>query len=211
MFPTLEISKSFFPRRILDIGCGAGDFLIASAKKNPAVEHIGIDFVKQMIQQTSSRPELAGLPNIRFIADDAVSWLRDRCDENSFDEIHIYHPQPYLDPTEVHFGMLSDSFLKRVWEVLRTGGFMVLQTDNKAYGKYLLEAAKIYFHLKIQEGPWPDAPQGRTKRESVAIKKKLHILRVIARPRAEPLDTPPPSPYFERPSVRKRRSPRRKL
>jgi tRNA (guanine-N7-)-methyltransferase len=95
---------------------------------------------------------------------------------------------------------------------LRPDGLLVFQTDDKRYGRYLLEAARGHFEPELQRGPWPDAPQGRTHREGIALGKKLTILRVLARPRSAALDVKPPPPYFDpaRPGLRKRRVKRRR-
>jgi multicomponent Na+:H+ antiporter subunit B len=52
---------------------------------------------------------------------------------------------------------------------------------HKRYGRHLLEAVKKHFDPEVLPGPWPDAPMGRTRREVVARRKGLPILRVIAK------------------------------
>jgi tRNA (guanine-N7-)-methyltransferase len=191
---------------IVDIGCGDGRWLLTSAAARPDDEFIGIELIPALVEKAKGRAP----SNARFIAGDAVAWLGRR-PEASVDEIHIYNPQPYYDPAEVHFGMLTAAFFERLWTVLRPTGQLVLQTDNKRYGKYLQEAARKHFELEVLPGPWPDAPQGRTRREMVAMGKKLGILRAVGRRRPKPLAIEPPPPYFDlgRPGLRKRRVPRK--
>jgi tRNA (guanine-N7-)-methyltransferase len=131
-------------------------------------------------------------------------------EENSVDEVHLYHPQPYYDETEVHFGMLTCSFVKRIWKILKPSGTFYVQTDNKAYGKYILSVLHPLFYCEAREGGWPDAPEGRTRREAYAIRKKLKILRIVASPREMPLEAPFPEPYFQKPGLRRRRLPHKK-
>jgi tRNA (guanine-N7-)-methyltransferase len=191
--------------RILDIGCGTGQFVIDSAAARPDRDHLGIELLRPLVQQAARRAKELGLRNVRFAAIDAVAFLGERISVDSIDEIHVYHPQPYVDPAEVHLGMLTAAFFESAWQALRGRGILVLQTDNKKYGKYILDAARRHFDPEVQPGPWPDAPSGRTRREVVARRKGLAILRVIARRRESPLDVAPPAPYFERPGIRKRR------
>jgi tRNA (guanine-N7-)-methyltransferase len=187
---------------IVDIGCGDGRYLLASAAARPGDDFIGLELIPALVEKAAAKAP----PNARFIAGDAVAWLQRRA-EASVDEVHVYNPQPYYDPAEVHFGMLTAAFFERAWAVLRPEGRLILQTDNKRYGKYLLEAARMHFDLDVLPGPWPDAPQGRTRREMVAMGKKLAILRAVGRRRKKPLAIDPPPPYFdlERPGLRKRR------
>ena len=187
---------------IVDIGCGDGRYVLASSAAHPGNEYIGIELIPALVAKAAAKAP----PNARFIAGDAVAWLRRRA-EASIDEVHVYNPQPYYDPAEVHFGMLTAAFFERAWAVLRPEGVLVLQTDNKRYGKYLQEAARKHFDLDVLPGPWPDAPQGRTRREMVAIGKKLAILRAVGRRRRKPLDLESPPSYFDlsQPGLRKRR------
>jgi len=187
---------------IVDIGCGDGRYVLASAAARPGDDFIGLELIPALVEKAAAEAP----PNARFIAGDAVAWLQRRA-EASVDEVHVYNPQPYYDPAEVRFGMLTAGFFERAWAVLRPEGLLVLQTDNKRYGKYLREAARKHFDLDVLPGPWPDAPQGRTRREMVAMGKKLPILRAVGRRRVKPLAVDPPPPYFDldRPGLRKRR------
>jgi len=188
---------------IVDIGCGDGQYVLTSAAAHPDNEYIGIELIAPLVGKAMKQAP----PNARFIAGDAVAWLQRRA-EASVDEIHVYHPQPYYDPAEVHLGVGTPAFFERVWQVLKPGGLLVFQTDNKRYGKYLLEASKRHFQTAVQQGPWLDAPKGRTHREGVALLKKLLLLRVLAKRRLRPLDCEVPAPYFDlsRAGLRKRRS-----
>jgi tRNA (guanine-N7-)-methyltransferase len=187
---------------IVDMGCGDGQYVLKCAAAHPGNEYIGIDVLTPLLKRVSHKTP----PNVRLIGGDAVEWLT-QCPRGSIDEVHIYHPQPYYDPTVVGFGMLTAAFFARLWLALQRSGILILQTDNKRYGKYLLEAANLHFEVEVQPGPWPDAPKGRTRREAIAMGKKLPVLRIVARRRAVPLDITPPAPYFDlsRPGLRKRR------
>ena len=188
---------------IVDIGCGDGQYVLRSAAAHPDNDYVGIELIAPLVGKAMQKAP----PNVRFIAGDAVAWLQRRADA-SVDEVHVYHPQPYYDPAEVHLGVGTAAFFERVWEVLKPGSLLVFQTDNKRYGKYLLEASRRHFETAVQPGPWPDAPRGRTHREGVALVKKLPILRVLAKRRSRPIDAEPPSPYFDltRPGLKKRRT-----
>ena len=183
--------------RILDVGCGDGRFLLASALAHPERDHLGIEVLAPLLAKGRLEAERLQLANLRFLEGDAVRWLRECTSDTSIDEIHAYHPQPYDDPAVVHLGMLSAAFFERAWQVLRPGGILVLQTDSRPYAKHLLLAAQRHFDPVVQPGPWPDAPQGRTHREEVALRKRLTILRVVASRRETPLDVEVPPPYFE--------------
>ena len=194
--------------RVVDVGCGSGRYLIGSAVARPDLDHVGIDLVEPLVDRAARQANRRGLANVRFIAGDGVAWLFRRLEAGSVDEIHVYHPQPYYDPAEVSLGMLTPEFFARAWVVTRRGGIMVLQTDSKPYGRYLLNAVRNTFEPEVLTGPWPDAPLGRTRREIVALRKGLTIRRMVARRREAPLGVPAPQPYFEAKRRRVKRSKR---
>lgn len=194
--------------RIVDLGCGNGRYLIASALSRPDRYHLGVDLVQRVIDFAAHRANKRGLTNVRFVVGDAATWLFGRLAPDSVDEIHVYHPQPYYEEADVAKRMLTPEFLERVWLMLRSRGLLVLQTDNRAYWKYLLRAVAPHFDVEIVPGPWADAPDGRTRREIIARRKGLAIWRMAAHRRETPLAVAAPRPDFDanRPRFRRRRS-----
>jgi len=196
--------------RVVDLGCGTGRYLIGSALARPGHDHLGIEVVPRLAGDAARRAGRRGLANVRFVAGDAVPWLFERLSTDSVDEIHIYHPQPYFNPAEKGKRILTPEFLERAWRVLRRDGLFVLQTDHAAYGRYLLEAVAKHFDPELVPGPWPDAPEGRTRREIVARRKGMKVRRVVARRREAPRAVEIPRIDFDtkRATSRARSSPR---
>ncbi|HNC98267.1 MAG TPA: methyltransferase domain-containing protein [Myxococcota bacterium] len=192
---------------VLDVGCGSGLFLLDSARRRPELDHLGIELNRPLLERAAVAA--AGIPNLKMLCGDAVEMLATQVAPASVDELHVYHPQPYRDPREQHLGMLSERFLDRARLVLKPTGTFFVQTDSRPYAAYLLEALPRHFRVEIQEGPWPDAPSGRTQREGVAIRKGLTILRLRAFPREQPAEGEPPRPYFERGGIKRRHDRRR--
>ena len=192
--------------RVVDLGCGNGRYLIGSALARPGHDHLGIDLVQRAIDFAAHRANQRGLANVRFVTADAVKWLHERLTPDSVDEVHIYHPQPYYESDAAERRMLTPPFLERTWSVLRKGGLLVLQTDNKSYWGYLLEAVRRHFEPQVLPGPWPDAPKGRTRREILARQKGLVVWRMAARRLDVPRDVAVPRPDFDanRPRFRRR-------
>jgi ubiquinone/menaquinone biosynthesis C-methylase UbiE len=57
-------------QRVLEIGCGRGDFAIWLAKKNPGAEIVGVDFSDKAIEVAQTRAQEAGM-RLRFEVDNA--------------------------------------------------------------------------------------------------------------------------------------------
>ncbi len=167
--------------RVVDLGCGNGRYLIASSLARPECDHLGIDLVQRAVDYAAQRANRRGLTNVRFAVGDAAAWLLGRLAPGSVDEIHVYHPQPYYRAEDIERRLITPEFLERAWRVLRAAGILVLQTDNRKYWGYLRQACQRNFEPAIIPGPWPDAPQGRTRREIIARRQGLTIWRMVAR------------------------------
>lgn len=162
---------------VVDIGCGNGRFLIASALRRREINHVGIDILPVVIRYATRRANQRGLKNVRFAVCGGHEFLEKYVRPHSVAEIHIYHPQPYHDPAKRHRRLLTPEFIALVHRSLIPRGLFVIQTDNEAYWRYLLPILPLFFHFEEQIGPWPDMPEGRTRREIYARRKGLPIFR----------------------------------
>ncbi len=170
---------------VLDLGCGNGRFVIASALARPECDHLGIEILPVVIRYATRRANQRGLSNVRLAVIGAYEFLDEYVAPASVAEIHLYHPQPYRDSQKQHRRLLTPEFLALVHRSLIAGGLVVLQTDNKAYWQYLRQVAPLFFDFCELEGRWPDAPEGRTRREIYSRHKGTPIFRGEGRPKPE--------------------------
>lgn len=170
---------------ILDIGCGNGRFTLASAIDRPELNHVGIDILPVVIRYATRRANQRGLQNVRFAVCGGHEFLERYIAPHSVLEIHVYHPQPYKDPRKQGHRLLTPGFLALVFRSLLPDGLFVMQTDNAAYWHYVRPVLDHFFAFHDQEGPWPDMPEGRTRREIYARLKGLPIFRGYGKPRGD--------------------------
>jgi tRNA (guanine-N7-)-methyltransferase len=164
---------------VLELGCGNGRFTIASALRRPQLNHFAIDVLPAVIRYATRRANQRGLHHVRFAVKDAQTLLADYLASGSISEIHLYHPQPYHDPRTAHRRVLTPRFLADVHRVLASSGLFVVQTDNPDYWRYMTRVIPCFFRFEEHEGPWPDAPEGRSRREIVARQRGLRIFRGV--------------------------------
>lgn len=162
---------------VLDLGCGNGRSTILSAVSRPTHDHLGTDILPVVIRYARKRGNQRGLHNLKFAVFGAHELLQQYVAPGSVSEIHVYHPQPYYDPKQVHRRLITPEFLALVHRSLVPGGTIVVQTDNPGYAQYMREVLPVFFEFHERIGRWPDAPKGRTRREILALKKKLPIFR----------------------------------
>ncbi len=113
-------------RRVLEVGCGRGDFAIWLASRYAGAEVVGIDFSASAIEIAKGRA-VAGGSRVSFQVDDSQSLS---FADQSFDYViscecleHV--PQPERMAREMH-------------RVLRSGGEFILTTENYFNGMILL-------------------------------------------------------------------------
>lgn len=162
---------------VLDIGCGNGRSTIHSAFIKHHHNHLGIDPLPVVIRYARKRGNQRGMKNVKFAVLGGYELLEKHVPPASVAEIHVYHPQPYYDPKQVYRRLITPAFLASVHRCLLHGGMFVVQTDHPKYWKYIREAAGYFFEFHERIGRWPDAPKGRTRREIIAMKRKLTIFR----------------------------------
>ncbi len=162
---------------VIELGCGNGRYTLLSALARPAVDHVAVDVLPVVIRYATRRANQRGLANTRFLVKDAQTFLSAYVAEASIDEIHLYHPQPYHDPRQAHLRLVTPRFLADAHKALKPGGLFVIQTDNPDYWAYISRILPVFFHFQEQSTPWPDAPEGRSRREILARSRNLRIFR----------------------------------
>jgi tRNA (guanine-N7-)-methyltransferase len=164
---------------VLDLGCGNGRFTLMSAVNRPEIDHFAIDFLPVVIRYATRRANQRGLHNVRFAVKDAQTFMSRYAPRSSVAEIHVYHPQPYHDPRKAFLRVLTPRLLVDVHSTLVAGGQFVVQTDNPDYWAYVSRVLPSFFEFSEHPGPWPDAPEGRTRREILARQRGLTIFRGV--------------------------------
>ncbi len=162
---------------VLDLGCGNGRFTLGSAVARPGHDHFSIDVLPVVIRYGTRRANQRGLKNVRFAVKDAQTFLKSYVAPGTIAEIHLYHPQPFHDARKAGLRVLTPRVLVLMHAALAPGGLLVVQTDNPDYWNYMREVLPAFFDFREQIGPWPDAPEGRTRREILARERGLTVYR----------------------------------
>lgn len=165
---------------VVELGCGNGRYTLLSALSRPDYDHFASDILPVVIRYATRRANQRGLHNVRFAVKDAETIVSRYLGASSVDEIHLYHPQPYHDPSQAGRRLVTPRFLADVHRALQPSGLFVLQTDNPDYWGYMQAVLPEFFQVRIQSGPWPDAVEGRSRREILARSRGLKIFRAEA-------------------------------
>jgi tRNA (guanine-N7-)-methyltransferase len=162
---------------VVELGCGNGRFTLQSALARPDHDHFASDILPVVIRYATRRANQRGLHNVRFAVRDAETIVRSYLGPACATEIHVYHPQPYHEPRLADRRLITPRFLADVHRALQLGGLFVIQTDNPDYWGYIVRIAPMFFAFEEHPTPWPDAPEGRSRREILARSRGLRIFR----------------------------------
>jgi tRNA (guanine-N7-)-methyltransferase len=168
---------------VLDLGCGNGRYLLASAWWRRDHDHLGVDILPVVIRYATRRGNQRGLTNLRFAVIDGRGLLERHVAPQGVHEIHIYHPQPYYDPAQVQRRLITPEFLALVHRALVPEGLLFLQTDHLGYWSYVRQVVPVFFDFEERDSPWPDSPKGRTRREIIALRRGLPVFRGMGKSR----------------------------
>jgi tRNA (guanine-N7-)-methyltransferase len=178
--------EAVFGRRaplVLELGCGNARYTLLSALARPELNHFATDLLPVVIRYATRRGNQRGLRNVRFAVKDAETVMGSYVAESSASEVHLYHPQPYHDPRQAHRRLVTPRFLADVHRGLEPRGLLVIQTDNPDYWAYIRRIVPVFFAFEEHPEPWPDAPEGRSRREILARSRGLRIFRGLGRRR----------------------------
>lgn len=172
---------------VVDLGCGNGRYVITSALRRPECDHLGVDALPLVIRYATRRANQRGLHNVRMLVCGGHEFVEDYLTQESVDELHLYHPQPFRTSRDamVDKRLVTPEFLRLAYSRLKPSGKFVVQTDNRAYWQYIRRTAAEFFSIEEQDGPWPDDPLGRTRREIYARRHSMQVWRATCRRRTD--------------------------
>lgn len=138
---------------VVDLGCGAGNFLAQKAERDPEKFYVGFELRYKRLVKGALKFKKRDIDYIRLIkgqAQDIASWFR----PNSLQEVHINFPDPWAKKKQLKHRLVSTEYLITLKGLLKAGGNFVFKTDHREYffyAKELLEENSDYEILEYSE------------------------------------------------------------
>ena len=123
--------------RVLEIGFGNGDHLLARAQAEPEKNFLGVEVHRPGAGRVLNRAAAADLRNLRVACHDAVEVLRDWLPERSLAEILVYFPDPWPKKRHHKRRLVSPAFAALAASRLTPGGVLKLATDWAHYAEQM--------------------------------------------------------------------------
>jgi tRNA (guanine-N7-)-methyltransferase len=138
---TLDFDRIFGRRapRMLEIGFGAGEALLAFAQAHPELDCIGIEVHRPGVGHLLLGVEAAKLTNVRVIDRDAVEVVRNEIPSSSISLVHIFFPDPWHKKRHHKRRLIQAPFVALLARIIASGGALRLATDWEHYALQMRE------------------------------------------------------------------------
>lgn len=146
-------------RRVLEIGFGMGQSLVAMAAAAPQSRFLGVEVHRPGVGKLFHTMEAQGVENIRVYCHDAVEILRDCIADGSLDRVQIFFPDPWPKKRHHKRRLIQPSFVQLLRTKLRVGGTLHLATDWENYAEQMMEVLGDAAGFANQAGPGAYAPR----------------------------------------------------
>lgn len=124
----IDLSKPI----IIDLGCGAGNFLRDYARLFPDYSFYGFELRYKRLVKGALKFKKHGLTNIRLIqarAEDVTEWFP----SGRVREVNINFPDPWPKKRHLKHRLMTADFLVKLRRLLEKDGHFVFKTDHGDY------------------------------------------------------------------------------
>lgn len=122
----------------LELACGKGEYTLELARRNPAVNYVGVDIKGARIWKGALRALEEGLENVRFLRI-YIDHLDEYFGAGEVEELWITFPDPYPRSPDRNKRLSDPKFLKIYRKVLKPRSPIRLKTDSEMLFNYTRE------------------------------------------------------------------------
>ena len=152
--------------RVLEIGFGMGDSLVAMAEQNPESRYLGIEVHTPGVGKLLADVERLDIRNLKVFSDDAVQVLEDVIPVNSVDLMQIFFPDPWHKKRHQKRRIVQRDFVDLAVKKMAPGATLHLATDWEPYAQHMMEVLTKTVGLENTAGSRQFAPRPASRPET---------------------------------------------
>ncbi len=142
-------------KRVLEIGFGRGEFLLAMATEAPDVEFVGIEVSYKRTLKMARKVARAGLSNLKIIEARAEQAVQILFEPQSLSAIWVNFSDPWPKRRHGHRRVIQEGFVGDAAVALAPGGHLYVATDDVPYAHQMNEVFVAEPRLENAYAPWP--------------------------------------------------------
>jgi tRNA (guanine-N7-)-methyltransferase len=123
----------------VELGCGDASFLVEYARRNPAINFIGVERLLGRLQKLDRKGRRAGLANLRGVRIESAYFLEYLLPPGAAAALHIYFPDPWPKKKHRRHRLINAAFPALAHAALAPGGNVFLRTDDRDYFQQMTE------------------------------------------------------------------------
>ena len=181
----INLEKTFnnTHKTILEIGFGMGSSVAEMASNNPNENYIGIEVHAPGIGNLINLIHDLKLSNIRIYWADAIDVIDECIPDKSIDRFQVFFPDPWHKKKHNKRRLVTENFLAKVSNKLKSGGIFHFVSDWKPYADSVIEISEnndLFVNTALN-GKFTDKPDYRpmTKFEKRGIQLGHSIWEII--------------------------------
>lgn len=129
--------------KILELGCGKGEYSLAFAAANPRKLCVGVDCKSDRMCVGAEKAVAEGLENVHFLRV-RIERISQFFVEHSIHEIWLTFPDPHPKKRAIKCRLSAAPFLDAYASLLVPGGTVYLKTDSNLLYNYTRESVELW-------------------------------------------------------------------
>ena len=165
----------------IDIGFGAGAFLLELARRRPAWNVLGLEIRDFWVDEVLSAARAEGLANLHAVVANANVHLDDLVPDGSVVFVSINFPDPWFKKRHHKRRVVRTEFLDVLARKLAPGGELHYASDYGAAAEEALEIVRSHPRFEVRGGFAESSTTGiETERERTHTRRGDPIFRFVA-------------------------------
>lgn len=155
----LDVTFGRHAARVLEIGFGNGEALLAAAQSDAERDYIGIEVHRPGVGRLLLNADKAGLRNLRVYHHDAVEVLNNEIADTTLAEVRLYFPDPWHKARHNKRRLVQSEFVAMIARKLGIGGMFHLATDWAPYAEHMFDVMEAAPGFRNRLGARVNAPR----------------------------------------------------